>query len=98
MESASIVDAEQHAIYEHVSAVEYLRKAKEEEAHSDFQAAIDLAKKARDFANQAHARTLETTQRGSLGAVPAGALTPNLAPMQKKIVMPPGTAPPGSKL
>jgi len=53
VEAAEGANAENYAIYEYLSAREYLRKAREEEGYSDFQAAIDLAKKAREFAEMA---------------------------------------------
>ena len=51
--AADGVEAEKFAVYEYTSAHQYLRKAREEEGYSDFQAAIDLAKKAREFAEMA---------------------------------------------
>ncbi len=53
LDAAEGASAEKYAVYEYMSAREYLRKAKEEEGHSDFQAAIDLAKKAIEFAEKA---------------------------------------------
>ena len=53
VEAAEGANAEKYAVYEFLSAREYLRKAKEEEGYSDFQAAIDLAKAALDFAEKA---------------------------------------------
>ncbi len=73
VEAAQAVDAERYALYEYVSAVECLKKAKEEEGFSDFQAAIDLARRARDFAEKARQRALASPQRGTLrpGETPA---------------------------
>jgi hypothetical protein len=66
VEAAQAVDAERYALYEYASAVEYLKKAKEEEGFSDFQAAVDLARKARDFAEKARQRALASPLRGTL--------------------------------
>lgn len=53
VEAAGGASADKYAVYEYMSAREYLRKAKEEEGYSDFQAAVDLAKMAREFAEKA---------------------------------------------
>jgi hypothetical protein len=66
VEAAQAVEADRYAVYEYVSAVECLQKAKEEEGFSDFQAAIDLARKSRDFAEKARQRALASPQRGTL--------------------------------
>jgi hypothetical protein len=65
LETAKAVEADRYAVYEYVSAVEYMKKAKEEEGFSDFQAAIDLAKQARDFAEKARQRALANPARGN---------------------------------
>ncbi|MCB9528772.1 MAG: DUF4398 domain-containing protein [bacterium] len=65
VEAAQGVDAEQQATFEYVSAVEYLRKAREEEGYSDYQNAIDLAVRAREFAEQAKARALGNRERSA---------------------------------
>ena len=50
---AKEANAAKFAAYEYASAVEYLRKATEEEGYAQYQAAIDLARKARDLAEKA---------------------------------------------
>ncbi|MCB9508103.1 MAG: DUF4398 domain-containing protein [Myxococcales bacterium] len=60
---ASDVDADRFAIFEYVSAVEYLAKAREEWARSDFQHAISYAKTAREFADAAYERALHSPVR-----------------------------------
>lgn len=65
VEAARGIDAERFATFEYVSAVEYLRKAREEEGYSDYQDAIDLAVKSREFADKAKARTRENRARSA---------------------------------
>lgn len=65
VEAARGIDAERFATYEYVSAVEYLRKAREEEGYSDYQAAIDLAVEAREHAEKAKARTRENRAKSA---------------------------------
>ncbi|MHC4838024.1 MAG: DUF4398 domain-containing protein [Planctomycetota bacterium] len=74
IEAARVVDADRFAVYEFVRAVEYLKKAREEEGYSDFQAAINLALDAREFAEKARARALASPERGS--ETPAAAPAP----------------------
>lgn len=64
VEAAQAVQADRYAVFEYVSAVEYLKKAKEEEGFSDFQAAIDLATRARELAEKARQRALANPARG----------------------------------
>lgn len=64
IEAARAAQADRYAVYEFVSAVEYLKKAKEEEGYSDFQMAIDYAAKARKFADEARSRALSSPDRG----------------------------------
>ena len=45
--------AERWAPYEYWSAVEYLHKAREEGGYSDFEVAVEFARKAQTFAQQA---------------------------------------------
>lgn len=75
VEAARGVEAEQHATFEYVSAVEYLRKAREEEGYSDYQNAIDLAVRAREFAEQAKARALGNRERSADAARGAASVT-----------------------
>lgn len=64
VEAAGSAEAEKYALYEYTSAVEYLRKAREEEGYSDFQAAIDLAHRARTFGEKARERAMRSPERG----------------------------------
>jgi hypothetical protein len=79
LEQARLEDAEIYATYEYVSAVEYLAKAQEEWAYSDFQHAERYADRARDFAEQALTRARSNPERslhgtgggGDLGGLPS---------------------------
>lgn len=75
VEAARGIDAERYATFEYVSAVEYLRKAREEEGYSDYQEAIDLAVKARDFADKAKVRTREARSKSADAAREAAPVT-----------------------
>jgi hypothetical protein len=57
VEAARGAEASRYAIYEYRSAQNYLRKAKEEEGFSSFQSAINLAKKAIKYADEARVRS-----------------------------------------
>lgn len=87
--AAEAASAEKYAVYEYVSAVEYLRKAREEEGFSDFQAAIDYAAMAQDFAEKAKNRAEADPNR-------AGAADPS-TPTNLGSPVPVGT-PSGSSL
>ena len=63
VEHADELGAERLAVYEFVSAEEYLDKAREEWGRSDYQMAIDYARRARDFAEAAVARVNRGTPR-----------------------------------
>ncbi len=76
LEAARGIEAEQYAIYEYTSAAEYLRKAREEEGYSDFQRAIDLARKAREFAEAAREKARTNPARGLPAPGEAPAPTP----------------------
>ena len=65
VESAADVDADVWAVYEFVSATEYLLKAREEWAHSDFGRAHDYARLARQFADAATERATTNPDRGA---------------------------------
>lgn len=56
LELAMMDDADELAIYEFVSAETYLQKAREEWGRSDFQQAVDYARRARAFAVRASER------------------------------------------
>ena len=53
IESAEVVEASKNSPYEYQLAVEYLKKAREEQGYSDYQHAVDLAQKALEFAEKA---------------------------------------------
>lgn len=65
VEQATAADAEQYATYEYISAIEYLSKAEEEWGYSDFQQAVDYARRAEAFADQALERALRSPMRGA---------------------------------
>lgn len=79
IESARGAKAPQFAVYEFVSAELYLRKAREEEGYSDFQAAIDFARKASTLATRAKTRATSRTRQGMQPA-PSGAMEPTRRP------------------
>ncbi|MEZ4471279.1 MAG: DUF4398 domain-containing protein [bacterium] len=70
LEGARGANAEALAVYEFVSAETYLRKAREEEGYSDFQAAVDLARKARFLADEARRRALAGGRALPMGEEP----------------------------
>ena len=70
IEAAEGAQAKTFAVYEYTSATEYLRKAREEEGFSDFQQAIDYAKQAREFAEQAKVAAMNSEARGLPPAQP----------------------------
>ena len=53
IEKAKAVGADKLAIYQFVSAQQYLAKAREEQGYADYQIAVDMAKKATVFAQKA---------------------------------------------
>jgi hypothetical protein len=53
LEAAKVAGAEKQAPYEFTSAEQYLAKAREEQGYADYQIAVDLAKKALEFAVKA---------------------------------------------
>ncbi len=64
LKGAEGAQAKQYAKYEYVRAREHLRKAKEEEGFSDFQAAINLALESRNFSEKAKKRAMNNPARG----------------------------------
>lgn len=60
LEAARAARAETLAIYEFTAAEITLTKAREEEGYSDFQAAVDLARRAKVLADEARRRALAT--------------------------------------
>ena len=67
VEEARLKQAEEYAIYEFISAVEYLDKAREEWAYSDYQHAEEYAQKALDFARAAEDRAENSPDRSLRG-------------------------------
>lgn len=65
VEQATSAEAETYATYEYISAIEYLSKAEEEWGYSDFQQAVDYARRAEMFAEQALERALRSPMRGA---------------------------------
>lgn len=58
LEAARTAGAEKNAPYEFTAARLYLTKAREEVGYSDFEVAVDFAKKASRFANEAREKAL----------------------------------------
>ncbi len=69
LEAAKTAQAEKLAPYEWTSANLYWHKAKEEVGYSEFEQAVDYAKKAVDFASRAR----DSAIKGAKRAEPAGA-------------------------
>jgi len=65
LERAAEVDAERYATYEYVSAFEYLEKAREEWGYSDYQKALEYARRAVTFAEQAYERAHRNPMRNA---------------------------------
>lgn len=58
IQAARTAGANQHAPYEWTAANLYLLKAREEVGYADFEVALDFARKASKFANEARERSL----------------------------------------
>lgn len=58
LQAAATARAQQYAPYEYTAASLYLTKAREEAGYSDFEVAVDFAKKASKFANEAREKSL----------------------------------------
>jgi hypothetical protein len=58
LQAARTAGAEQYAPFEFTSAQLYLLKAREEVGYSDYEVALDFAKKASRFANEARDKAL----------------------------------------
>jgi hypothetical protein len=67
IQQAELEGAEELAVYEYVSAVEYLEKAREEWGYSDFQHAEEYAERALEMARQARQRAIDSSQRSTFG-------------------------------
>jgi glucose-6-phosphate isomerase len=62
LEAASTAQAQKHAPYEWTAASLYYSKAKEEVGYSDFEQAVDYAKKAVEFATKARDNALKASR------------------------------------
>lgn len=75
VEAARAAQADRYAVYELVSAVEFLKKAREMEGYSNFQDAADLALIAAEYGDKAKTRAINNPTRGLNGLsapAPAG--------------------------
>lgn len=54
--------AARSAAYEHMAAIEYLKKAREEDAHAEFEAARNYAKRSIEFSRKAETRAAGARQ------------------------------------
>jgi hypothetical protein len=97
LEAARAARAETLAIYEFTAAEITLTKAREEEGYSDFQAAVDLARRATVLAEEARRRALATPVTLTPAVVPAPvpmAPPPAPAPVAPAVVLPPAPVAP----
>jgi hypothetical protein len=74
-----MVNAEDFATYEYVSALSYYEKAREEVGQSDYREALVYAEKAEAFAAAAYERALGDSARGTTIA-PPNARPPSVSP------------------
>lgn len=81
IEGARTAGAEELAQYEFTRARLNLRKAREEEGFSDFQAAIDLATASKTFADKAKARAIQRAEDLAKQPQPTPTGAPNDAHM-----------------
>jgi hypothetical protein len=63
LEAARTAQADRLAPYEYTSARLYLEKSKEEMGYSDFEQAVDYARKAVDFATRARDNALKASRK-----------------------------------
>ena len=95
LEAARAARAETLAIYEFTAAEITLTKAREEEGYSDFQAAVDLARRAKVLADEARRRALATPVTLTPAVVPAPVPAPaTLAPPPAPATLAPAAPPP----
>lgn len=78
LEAARTAQAEKLAPYEWTAANLYLHKSKEEVGYSDFEQAVDYAKKAVDFATRARDAAVKVVRRAEPPSNTAG--TPTARP------------------
>jgi hypothetical protein len=67
VEAARVVQADRHAPYWYTLAVEYLKKAREEAAHADYQAANRFGRRAAEAAERAKEVALKKAQEPAAG-------------------------------
>ncbi|MCA9542820.1 MAG: DUF4398 domain-containing protein [Myxococcales bacterium] len=97
IDAARGAKAPQFAVFEFVSAELYLRKAREEEGYSDFQAAVNFARKAEAMAAHAKTRATARTRKGMAPApAPGGGL--GVEPPVDELEPPQDGMPTGSSL
>ncbi len=70
LDSARTANAERLAPYEYTAARLYLLKAREEVGYSDFDVAVDFARKAAKFAREAREKALASAEQESLSPPP----------------------------
>lgn len=70
MEGARTAQAEKLAPYDWTLAKLYLQKSKEEVGYSDFEQAVDYAKKAVDYATRARDNAMKAARKGEQPAPP----------------------------
>jgi hypothetical protein len=70
LNAAETAGAKASAVYEYTAAVEYLKKAREENAYSDFSASQTYANKALDYALRARQKAEATSATEQPAALP----------------------------
>ncbi len=73
LEAAKTAQADKLAPYEWTSATLYLHKSKEEVGYSDYEQAVDYAKKAVEFATKARDSAIRIGKRAEPGSPSEGA-------------------------
>ena len=84
---ADAAGAKQNALYEYTAASEYLKKAREEAAYSDFIGSADFADKALKFALDAKSKAMATPP-AVVPTAPSPVVEPSQAPTQVPVVAP----------
>lgn len=83
LSAAATAGAKRAALYEYTAAKEYLQKAREEEAYSDFWASRIYADKALEYADRARKKAAAT------GGEPSTVVLPEQAPPSESTSAPP---------
>lgn len=76
MEAARTAGADKYAPYEFTAAKLYLHKAREEVGFSDYEIAVELAKKATKYASEARDKATAATKSEGLAPPPLPSQTP----------------------